>query len=268
MIDRNKIGVVVTTFNSENYFETLFNSLPDDRYGPLVVVNGGEPYTKLYKRMHGEVHWIQHETNFGPARSRNDGLKKLYDLGCDHMFCIEDDIIIKSEDIFDAYINASKITGLQYFCWVSYPWEAGSTGNRTPRFKVQYSDKLTINLYKNSCNEVTYRTRNLYEKIGIENNHYDENFKYMFDVDNYYRITQLPEGHVFWNSPDLSNGDDFIMNNPDAISRLDYDGKRIQRLGSDMEYFENKHGLHVSKIKDATTQEVINKLQRIKDSIK
>jgi hypothetical protein len=87
-------------------------------------------------------------------------------------------------------------------------------------------------------------------------------------VDNYYRISQLPEGHVFWNSPDLSNGDDYIMNNPDAISRLDSDGKRIQRLGSDMEYFEKKHGLHVSTVRDVKTQEVIDKLQRIKDSTK
>jgi glycosyltransferase involved in cell wall biosynthesis len=125
MINRNKIGVVVTTFNSENYFETLFNSLPDDRYGPLVVVNGGEPYKNLYKRMNGEVHWIQHETNFGPTRSRNDGLKMLYDLGCEYLFLMDDDLIIKSEDIFDAYINTSEVTGLQYFCFTSYAQETG-----------------------------------------------------------------------------------------------------------------------------------------------
>lgn len=257
-----KIGVVITTYNNESCFETLFNSLPDDKYDELVVVNGGKPYNTTYKRMHGEVHWIQHEENYGPARSRNDGLKRLHELGCDYMFLIEDDMIIKSENVFDAYINAHKTTGLQYFCFVSYPWEAGPIGERTPRLKVQYTPEIQINFYKNSCNEFTFRTKSLYEKTQP----YNENYFSCFDVDNYFRITQLPEGHCFWYSPDLSNSDDLIVNNTASISKMDAEGSRMAKLGPDYNLFKSLYGCLIHQIPDTPKEKVIEKLKTIKDN--
>ena len=251
-------GVAITTYNSEDYFSALFESLPDLNYD-LVIVNGGEPYKKEYTKKNVRIHWIQHTENLGPARSRNDGLKKLYDLGCEYFFIIEDDMIIKSPDVFGQYIKASRRTGLQYFCFVSYPWGAGPIGNRTPSIQIRYAPDLIINFYTNSCNEFTFRTRQMLEKTG----YYDEKFKYCFDVDNYYKITKQDDGHCFWYSCDLSNSDDLVMNNPDAISRLDNDGKRVDRLTPDYQYFKNKHGHLINETPLVTQQQLISKLQYI-----
>lgn len=256
------IGVCITTFNSQSYFETLFNSLPDHMYDHLVVVNGGKPYDKLFKRTHGEMHWIQHEENYGPARSRNDGLKYLRELNCDFYFIIEDDMIILKENIFQSYIQAHNISGLQYFCFVSYPWEAGHRFDRTPRIKVQYSPEVTINFYKHSCNEFTFRTKEMLDKSLF----YDEKYMSCFDVDNYYSISQQENGHPFWYSPDISNSDDLIMNNPDATSRMDSDGKRVERLLPDYSHFQQKHGRAISQIPDIGKEKVIEKLEWIKNN--
>lgn len=255
-----KIGLGITTYNSEAYFSTLFNSIPDHKVDEIVVVNGGDVYTGEYKRSNGkELHWIQHTENKGPAQSRNDAINKLVELGCDYIFLSEDDMIIKSENIFDEYIRAHKVTGLSYFCFVSYPWEAGPVGDRTPRLKVEYDEHTRIHFYKNSCNEFTFRTKKIWEKVGP----YDTIFKYCFDVDDYYKITKLPEGHVFWYSPDIADSDNLIMNNPDAVSRLDGDGKRHERTAPDFMYFMQKYGMAINQIPDTPKEEVLNKLRKI-----
>lgn len=258
------IGVCITTYNSENYFKTLFDSLPKWKIDHLVIVNGGDSYLGDYSSNETNVKWIQHSTNKGPAQSRNDGLSYLYAQGCDYLFIIEDDMIVISENIFDEYIKASTITGLSYFCFVSYAWEVGPRFARTPRLKIGYSPDLTVNLYKNSCNEFTFRTREMFEKTQP----FDINYYSMFDVDNYYKITQQEKGHCFWYSPDLAKSDTLIMNNPDALSRLDSDGKRMERLSPDFEYFKKTHGLNVIEIFDSSPSKVVEKLKNILDNVK
>lgn len=261
---KDKTGVCITTYNSQDYFETLFNSLPVGKEYELVVVNGGESYDKTYKRINGEVRWIQHQENYGPARSRNDGLKMLYDLGCEHLFCLEDDLQILSEDIFDEYVEASKITGLEYFHFASYAWNVGKPGARTPRLQVQYSPDLTINFFQTMCNEMSYRSRNLYELVG----EYDENMVNMFDCEWVKRASEKPNVAPFEYFADISNSDDLIMNNPVSISRLDADGKRLDRLKPDIEYFTRKHGHHIAQTPKMDQDKVVDKLKKIRDNVK
>ena len=40
-MEKNKIGVGIVTYNSEDYFKALYESLPLAKINELVVVNGG-----------------------------------------------------------------------------------------------------------------------------------------------------------------------------------------------------------------------------------
>jgi len=251
------IGICITTYNSPSYFDDLFNSLPIDRGYDIVVVNGGYKYDKEYP-----VHWIQHDHNYGAAKARNDGLDFLYNRGCKFLFILEDDLIIKSSDIFEKYVEAHKITGLSYFCFASNAWGNGPPFHRTPRFSAEYIAGFFINFYQHSCNECTFRTREIYEKTGK----YLESMQYCFDIENYYRISLLSNGHSFWNSPDLSNSDSLIMNNPNTLSRLDSDGLRHTRLQEDYKIFHDTHNINIKEIPDLDRDSVINKLKYIKSN--
>jgi hypothetical protein len=112
------------------------------------------------------------------------------------------------------------------------------------------------------CNEGSLRTRKLYELVGP----YDENMTNGFDFEWVKRASETPFVAPMWNFVDRSNSDDLIMNNPHAVSRLDSDGKRMQRLGPDYEYFRKKHGHHIKDTPQLSRQEVIDKLQRIKNN--
>jgi glycosyltransferase involved in cell wall biosynthesis len=260
-MDKGKIGVGITTYNSEEYYDTLYNSLPLDKIDILVTVNGGDVYKNKYAS-----NWIQHIENVYPSVCRNDCINFLLQRGCEHIFIIEDDMILKSPNIFDEYINASKEAGLKYFSFVSTSWESGTPGNRTPRLTVEYKNNVSISFYKNMCNEFTYHHRSCYEKTGL----YDTNYRDPWDIDMAYRESQQNYAAPFWWFADITSSDKLIINNPNAVSRLQgerADGSREQRIQKEWQYFAQKHGVMVNQILDTPKEIVIQKLKSIKKNL-
>jgi hypothetical protein len=257
-MDNNKIGVGIVTYNSEQYYTSLYNSLPHNKIDTLVTVNGGDKYANTYKS-----NWIQHTENVYPSVCRNDCVNFLLQRNCEHIFIIEDDMILKSEDIFNKYIQASKESGIKYFSYVSTSWESGTPGKRTPRLTVEYKNNISLSFYKNMCNEFTYHHNTCYAKTGL----YDIQFRDPFDIDLAYRESQQDYASPFWWFADITNSDDLIMNNPNAVSRLQSDrpdGSREQRIQKEWDYFIKKHGLMVNQIPDSSKEQVIQKLKKIK----
>ena len=243
-MDKGKIGVGITTYNSEDYFKSLYESLPLDKIDELVVVNGGDKYKDNYN-----ANWIQHHKNFYPSVCRNDCLTFLLQRNCEHIFIIEDDMILKSPDIFDIYIRASKVSGLKYFSYVSTSWESGTPGKRNPRLTVEYSKDVSISFYKNMCNEFTYHHKTCYNKVGL----YDTTYRDPWDIDMAYRESQQDYAAPFWWFADVTGSDNLITNNPIAVSRLQGsrpDGSREERIQKEWQYFTNKHGIMVNQILD------------------
>lgn len=257
-MNKGKIGVGIVTYNSESYYKALYESLPFAKFDILVTVNGGDKYKNEYKG-----NWIQHSENVYPSVCRNDCINFLLQRDCEHIFIIEDDMILKSSDIFDKYIQASKVSGIKYFSFVSTSWESGTPNKRTPRLSVEYSKDISISFYKNMCNEFTYHHCSCYKQTGM----YDTNFRDPFDIDLAYRESQQNYAAPFWWFADITNSDTLIMNNPNAVSRLQGDrpdGSREQRIQKEWEYFIKKHGIMVNQIKDTSKEDVIKKLKQIK----
>lgn len=258
MDNNDKIGVGIVTYNSENYYKDLFNSIDLTTIDHLVTVNGGEEYSKKY----GD-HWIQHNVNKYPATCRNEAITALLNEKCDHIFLIEDDMIIQDSNIFQKYIEASKVSGLKYFSYVSTSWYTGTPQKRTPRLIVEYSKTVSVSFYKNMCNEFTYHHKSCFDKVGF----YDSQFRDPFDIDMAYRESQQDYAAPFWWFADVTNSDNLICNNPIAVSRLQTsrpDGSREERIQKEWEKFIAKHGVMVNQIPDVTREQVIDKLKKIK----
>jgi glycosyltransferase involved in cell wall biosynthesis len=251
-----KIGVGITTYNSEKYFEALYNSLPLSKITELVVVNDGEPYSNKY-----DCNWIQHHRNNGPSVSRNDCLLFLQDRDIDYFFLIEDDMIIKDPNIFEKYIEASNESKLEYLCFVSTSWESGTPGNRAPKLEVQYNNNVSICFYPHMCNEFTFKTRQCLQDTGL----YDKRFKYMFDVENVYNITKARHCPGFWWFPDIKNSDELIQNNPETQSRVNNNGERDKNIAPDFKRFYEKHKVNVNEITCLSQNQIIDKLKSLKN---
>ena len=257
-IKDDKIGVGIVTYNSEDYYKELFNSIDQSKIDCLVTVNGGDKYSGSYSGL-----WVQHTENKYPAVCRNDAITALIKENCEHIFIIEDDMIIKNSDIFKKYIESSKASGIKYFSYVSTSWESGVPFKRTPRLTVQYSKNVSVSLYKNMYNEFTYHHNTCYDKVGL----YDTQFRDPFDIDMAYRESQQDYAMPFWWFADITDSDSYIMNNPVAVSRLQGqrpDGSREQRIQEQWRLFVQKHGKHVTQILDSSKEQVLEKIKRIK----
>lgn len=250
-----KIGVGITTYNHEEYFEALYDSLPIKEIDTLVVVNGGEKYKGSY-----DCNWIQHNTNCKPSMCRNDCLRFMQERDMDYYFIIEDDMIIKDSTIFERYVEACEISRLGYLCFVSTSWESGSPGSRTPKAIIKYNKDIAISLYPHMCNEFTCKSRECLRDTGL----YDTSFNHMFDVDNVYTISKSNYAPGFWWFPDIKDSDDLIMNNPEAASRLQAGGKRERELPNDCALFHRKHNTALGNIQPATLDQITAKLKAIK----
>lgn len=256
---KGKIGVGITTYNSESYFKTLYDSIPHNKIDELVVVNGGKEYKGKYT-----ADWIQHTENKFPSVCRNECIKHLLDKGCEHIFIIEDDMIIMNDDIFDEYIKTSQESGLKYLCFVSTSDGAGCKGSRTPKIVIEYPN-TKVAFYGNMCNEFTYHHASVFSNLGL----YDENLRDAFDVDMAYRESKLDHSSLFWWFADIVNSDNYITNNPVAISRLQTerpDGARKDIITDIWKYFKTKHGCNVWEITDKGVEALKFKLKAVFDS--
>ncbi len=257
---KDKIGVGITTYNAESYYKILYDSLPLDHIDCLVTVNGGDKYSNNYSG-----HWIQHTQNKFPSVCRNECVKYLLDQNCEHIFIIEDDMIILKSNIFNEYINASKESGLKYLCFVSTSPGAGSPHNRTPKTIIDYPNNRRIAFYQNMCNEFTYHHKTAFLNTGW----YDENMRDGFDVDMAYRESKNKHSSLFWYFADIINSDEYIMNNPNATSRLQTerpDGSRADIIDKIWEYFYSKHQILVNDIPHPSLDDLKIKLKQIYES--
>jgi hypothetical protein len=255
---KNKIGLVVTTYNTEKWFKDLYDTIPFDRLGKVIIVNGGNQYKGQYSHANN---WIQHATNRGAAQSRIDGIKFLQEQGIEHIFVIEDDMLIKRNDIFEQYINASLETGIKYFCFCSNAQGTGIPNQRTPSEVVEYTN-TKIAFYREMNNEFTYHHASIFEQIG----YYDPNFKHLWDVEFVYRVlTSDKFGCGFRYFPDLINSDELIKNHLESInnSRTNSNNKRDHELSDYLNLFHDKHRYRVQQIPILEKKEFINKLRQL-----
>jgi len=262
-----KIGVGIVTCNRPKFFLKCFKSIPQNV--ELVVVNDGADFEDVIK-LHNirKFEYIHNKENLGVGKTKNKALKYLLEQNCDHIFLIEDDIVIKDPTVFDKYIEARNITGIQHFNF-GYHGPANknniSGGKPCPRFVVDYgSVKIAIN--PASVGAFCYYTREVLEKVGL----IDDDFLNAFDhVDHDYRIYKAGYTTPYWNWPDLANSMDYLdeieCSEKSSAIRPRKDWQENFTKGA--ECFRKKHGYMPAWqgcVPDTSKENVIKFLKSIK----
>ncbi|GAB0061169.1 hypothetical protein IBA8401_21960 [Pseudomonas syringae] len=93
MINGQKVGCGIVTYNRPALLKKLYDSLPAEIIDCVVIINDGDVYPE-FSAYDSEV-FFNNETNLGVGKSKNRALSRLMDAGCEHLFLIEDDIYIK-----------------------------------------------------------------------------------------------------------------------------------------------------------------------------
>lgn len=234
------LGIV--TCNRPYFFKQCYESVKTiENLDFLAVVNDGQDDVNVNEN----VFYFKNKINLGVGKSKNILFKKAMELGADHIFIMEDDIIIKNKEVLNEYIKAKNITGIQHFCF-AYHGPANkngiSGGKPSPRYIVDYGNiKIAINTH--SVGAFCYYSKEVLKNVGL----IDENFINAFEhVEHSYRIAKAEYTTPYWNWADLANSTDYLneiecSENSSSIScRKDWKDNIIKAV----DVFLKKHGFY------------------------
>ena len=276
-----KIGICVSTCDRPYYLKKCINSIIGVD-ATLCICDDGH---KKVRDDFPSIHVLRtKKPRSGVAVNKNMGLRYLLDKGCDYIFMIEDDCIIKDHTIFVKYIEASKVTGIQHFNFgPGSPWNrkqddktlkgdlskrmlANQDGDPSPRMVVEYdkAGDITICLYEHIVGMLSFFTRKGLDKVGL----YDEDFYNAWEhVEHTYRFIQKYMTTPFWWFADIKDSEKYIEGQKDekANSSLAKDEDEFNKIVHDgLVVFNNKHNTIPSKIRSISREEVVKQLKVIK----
>jgi glycosyltransferase involved in cell wall biosynthesis len=256
---KNKIGVGVITCNAPERFEGCIKTIPN--VDELVIVNDGEAYDSALYPSEAEV--IQHSRNKCVGISKNDALRHLIQSKCDHIFLVEDDMLIQNPDVFTHYIHAAEGSGIWHLNF-GYHGPANMTedGQPKPRQVVEYDNGPSIALNAHCVGAFTYFLKSVVKSIG----YHDEHFKNCWEhVEHTNRIIKAGLHPPFWWFADVADSHEYIKEyaSSEVSSVIRKDEAWQQNMREGMEWFKHKHGLYPTQNPDTPPQQVMAILEKI-----
>lgn len=255
----NKIGVGIVTCNRQDFFEKCINSIPD--IDTLVVVNDGKPYPdSAYPSKVKEV--IQHPTNKCVGVSKNQALRYLIQDGCDYLFLIEDDMIIKNPEVFNVYINTGKTTGLGRLSFGYHGPANKINGVPSARTIIEYPNNIKIALNRHSVGSFCYYAKGIVKNIGYIDEKYQNCWEHI-DHD----VMAIKAGFLpaYWWWPDVADSyeyiDELACSEVNSVIRKTQEWHKNMQMGA--MWFKHKHEFLPTQVPDVTLNEVKEELKKI-----
>jgi len=263
----SKIGLGVITHNREDFYRQCCESIPLDVIDHVVTVNDGQPYDYNLPGMY----FYQNFENLGVGRSKNKAMKHLLKCGCEHIFLIEDDIVIKQKGVFQKYIDTAKASGIWHLMY-GYHGPANKTPskNPNPRLIVDYKEHQ-VALNQHCVGAFCYYHKGVLKNIGLM----DEQFRNAWEhVEHSYQIVKagLLPGYWWW--PDVANSyeylDELACSEENSTIRWEDDEKKIpkqdwqENIQKGAKHFASKHGYTPVQVPDSSLDTVQHRLKFIK----
>ena len=259
------IGIGIITCNREEFLKKCINSLPRDKFQRIVLINDGDspdfedksdhgPRRQIFSKnqLAGNYYYTGGRKSVGYAKNmaieallKPAGSVELANWPGDkqnieHFFLIEDDIIIKNPNVFDAYINASKLTGIKHFMYGYHGPANKRNGKPHPRKIIDYGN-LQIALNTHCVGAFTYYHRSCFDLVGLMDTYYNNAFEH---VDHSYMLAKAGLTTPYWWWADLADSCDYLdelacsEDNSTIRGREDWQ----QNIINAVHYFESKHG--------------------------
>ena len=270
--DRDSIGVGVVTYNAPHRIVQSAVTIPT-WVKNFVIVNDGTPYDPEVYPQH--AHIIQHTTNKSVGQAKNTAMKYLLEKGCEHIFIIEDDILLQSEDVFDAYIKASLNTGIKHLNYalqgpankkgahgfndLSERADQNHLTEPNPRQIVKYPDDVEIALYPNCVGAFSYYEREALEKIGG----FDVVYKNAWEhVDHTMEAFKKGFTTPYWWFADINNSWKYIKDIEGCIenSTIGHTPEWNENYKRGFLHFKKKYGFGPTEVPDSKPEQVSQSL--------
>ena len=259
-----KIGLGIVTYNREDYFKQVIKSIDKEYIDEIVVCNDGTPYKSDIYPDYIEV--LQNSENKGVAITKNNCMRHLLDKKCDYIFLIEDDILVKDNNVFNEYIKLHEETGIHHFNFALHGPANKKNGIKSPRLVVDYGNEVKVSLYQHCVGAFCFYTRQCLEKVGLLDETYINNTEH---VDHDYMLDKNCMSTPFWWFPDLVSSDNYLdeIACSEVSSVIRFTDNWRPNIQKGWQYFNKKHGHHLLHTPNVTEDKVMNRLRELKRNI-
>jgi glycosyltransferase involved in cell wall biosynthesis len=258
----NKIGIGIITCDRPDYLKKLIKSLASVPVSDLYIINDGEKQIDGGKlKTHNNLPPKQ-----GVGKTKNHALRYLKD--CDYIFLLEDDIFIKDKTVFERYIEASKLSGIQHFNFAFHGTDNYKPdGSPAIRLKLDYSQSVSVCLYPNVYGAFSMYTKKCIERVGLMDDFY---YNAMEHVDHTAAIIKEGMHPPFRWFADIADSNNFIeeIDKAHSGSEIRRDQKWIENFHKACDHFVSKYGFDVRQphTRTATQEETISAIKQIKNT--
>jgi len=268
-MNKEKIGIGIVTYNRPEGLKKCIESLLDfyaesEEFVTIIVVNDGNKFERWAFFKCAKL--IENETNLGVGKSKNKALQYLLNKGCEHIFLIEDDIFIKDPKVFQAYIDASKESGIQHFNFSQHGImnKAGYTNNGKPNslFTINYKG-ANVSFFQHCVGAFSYYSRKCLEEVGLLDERY---YNACEHVDHTYGIIKAGMHPSFWYFADIENSQDYLGDEPWSLekSTISSNPNHKQMMADADKIFLEKHHTLPSFVPLVKEVEVLKQIKEIK----
>lgn len=162
-------GIAVITYRRFDYVMQCLQSLHDNNYGGaevVCVIEDDEYYTPKQKEQMRALlptgSAIISQPNAGVASAKNNGIKKLWQLGCDEFFLMEEDILMNDSETCNKYSDYAKEHRLHHMNFALHG----------PMNKGKGFDYYGMTCYPDCVGAFSYYTKEAIKAVGF----FDEKF--------------------------------------------------------------------------------------------
>lgn len=254
---REQTALGIITCNREDFLHKALNSVDKDVVDKIYVINAGDHL----KERPEEVSIIQCKRNPTPVGiAKNIALREMKHAGYEYLFLMEDDVIIKNNEVFQKYIETAMDSGL-WAGQLSYGTHGGKKGGNVnedgssnQRLTVQYTHHK-VDLYKQSLQAFTLYHANTIDHIGYMGENYLNAAEHL---DHYFTAFLKGLGSPFWYFPDIENSFEYLEDIDEDHNRSvirntkDFNSNFSQSWGM----FKEKFGKYPHEIEDTTPEKV------------
>lgn len=238
-----KIGLAVLGYSRPHYFKECLSSLQSNNWGGADVKAvfldfKDEPTLKSHiTALEAFKHdFLSPETqNIGVGKLKNKAFKLLLEQGCEHIFLMEDDILMLRRDTCLAYIEYAKSVGVEHLNFAHH-----GPANYGKKAFIEWRGNQ-INVHPNCIGAFSYYTRNCLNQAGL----IDENFYNAWEhVALTFDIINLGLHPPFWYFADVPDSDLYLCEIPGSIEQSSIRPRADWRpnIEKGKEYWIRKYG--------------------------
>ena len=198
------------------------------------------------------------------GRAKNRAMQVLVNRECEHIFLVENDILIQTPDVWQKYIDTANGTGIRHLNF-GYHGPANRTPDYSkpnPRYIVEYPNNIKVALNFHCVGAFSYFHRQFMTDVGYHDTFFQNAWEHVELCQRAIKKNYLP---AFWWFPDVEGSDELLKEIPGSIqnSSITHTEKWTENMYKGADHYRKIHGVSAVENPDTGLSVVLQRLKEI-----